>query len=118
MVAEIKVPGLFIVKVYFVFLGNVETVVVIDALNVVYQKCLELEGAEVQLGHSVVAEQINMSVLVAGDARDGVAEETVRVVFLQFIGLYIRSVVSVQAFPGANPKHTVLIYVKAVDREL
>lgn len=70
------------------------------------------------MGYSVVAEQINMSVLVAGDACDGIAEKAVRVVFLQFVGLYIRSVVSVQSFAGTDPEHTVFIDVKAVDREL
>ena len=63
-------------------------------------------------------EQVDFSVLVACHTEHGVTEKAVGIVFVQFVSLYIVSIVTVQTFARSNPQDAVLIDVQAVDAEL
>lgn len=63
----------------------------------------EALGSQVELGNTFGTEQIDFSVLVACHAEHGVTEKAVGIVFVQFVSLYIVSIVTVQTFARSNP---------------
>ena len=118
LVVQVEVAGTFVIDIYFVILGYIQSIVIVYALYVISYQCLELLRVEVQLGHSIIAQQIYFPVLVTGNCIDAIAEKAVWIVLLQLVGLYVCTVIPVQPFTGTNPKQSAFVDVKAVDRKL
>ena len=118
LVVEVEVVGLFIVTVDFILFSDEQAVFIIDAVNVTLKESRKALCSQIELGNAFGTEQIDFTVLIACHAQHGIAEKAVRVVFAQFIGLYIITVVAVQTFTRTNPQDTVLVNVQAVDAKL
>ena len=103
LVIKIKVIGLLIVAVYFVLFSDEKAVFIIYAIDISLQEGGEALGSQVELGNPFGTEQVDFPVLVACHAEHGVAEKAVGIVFVQFVSLYIVSIVTVQTFARTNP---------------
>ena len=103
LVVKIKVIGLLIIAVYFILFPDEKAVFIIYAIDVSLQEGGEALGSQIELGNTFGTEQVDFSVLVACHAEHGVTEKAVGIVFVQFVSLYIVSIVTVQTFARSNP---------------
>jgi len=103
LVVKIKVIGLLIIAVYFILFSDEKAVFIIYAIDVSLQEGGEALGSQVELGNTFGTEQVDFSVLVACHTEHGVTEKAVGIVFVQFVSLYIVSIVTVQTFARSNP---------------
>lgn len=81
LVEQIEIICTLVVYEHFVLLTDIQFLIIVNGIHVVFQQSFEALRGQVELCHTACAKQEHLSVAVAGDAQHRIAEQTIRVVF-------------------------------------
>ena len=94
-VVEVEVLGSLIKDVDFVLFADIELFFIVDSVYISLNQRFEFLCFKIESGYAIGAKQVDFAFFITGDAQHRIAEQTVRIVLVEFETQYVVSVVAV-----------------------